>query len=72
MTSTIRKKLSIFLFLQTRSMSVIIIMLVGSLIISLGFLIAFLWNVKDKQYEDDYSPSRRILFDDTKIEDKPI
>ncbi|HQV78093.1 MAG TPA: cbb3-type cytochrome oxidase assembly protein CcoS [Chitinophagales bacterium] len=53
-------------------MSVIIIMLVGSLIISLGFLIAFLWNVKDKQYEDDYSPSRRILFDDTKIEDKPI
>ena len=67
MTSTIRKKLSIFLFLQTRSMSVIIIMLVGSLIISLGFLIAFLWNVKDKQYEDDYSPSRRILFDDTNI-----
>ena len=66
MTSTIRKKLSIFLFLQTRSM------LVVSLIISLGFLITFLWNVKDKQYEDDYSPSRRILFDDTKIEDKPI
>lgn len=52
-------------------MSVIIIMLVGSLIISLGFLMAFLWNVKDNQYEDDFSPSRRILFDNTTTEDKP-
>ncbi len=52
-------------------MSVIIIMLVGSLIIAGGFLIAFLWSVKDGQYEDDYSPAQRILFEDT-INNKPI
>lgn len=46
-------------------MSAIIIMLVGSLIIAGGFLMAFLWSVKDGQYEDDYSPAQRMLFDDT-------
>ena len=51
-------------------MSVIIVMLVGSLIIAGGFLIAFLWSVKDGQYDDEYSPAHRILFDDT-IKDKP-
>lgn len=55
-------------------MSVIIIMLIGSLLIAVGFLFAFLWCVKDGQYEDDYSPARRILFDDTTIStnNKPI
>lgn len=53
-------------------MSVIIIMLAGSLIISGGFLIAFFWNVKDGQYDDDYSPPQRILFDDTSANHKPI
>jgi cbb3-type cytochrome oxidase maturation protein len=28
-----------------------------------GFLIAFLWAVKSGQYDDDVSPSVRILFD---------
>ncbi|HQD13407.1 MAG TPA: cbb3-type cytochrome oxidase assembly protein CcoS [Chitinophagales bacterium] len=46
-------------------MSAIIIMLVGSLIIAGGFLMAFLWSVKDGQYDDDYSPAQRMLFDDT-------
>ena len=52
-------------------MSVIIVMLVGSLIIAGGFLIAFLWSVKDGQYDDEYSPAHRMLFDDT-INNKPI
>lgn len=46
-------------------MSVIIVMLIGSLIIAGGFLFAFLWSVKDGQFEDEYSPAHRILFDDT-------
>lgn len=46
-------------------------MLIGSLIIAGGFLIAFLWSVKDGQYEDEYSPAHRMLFDDT-INNKPI
>lgn len=45
-------------------MSAIIIMLVGSLFIAGGFLIAFLWSVRDGQFDDDYSPAHRILFDD--------
>jgi cbb3-type cytochrome oxidase maturation protein len=34
--------------------------------VALGFLIAFLWSVKSGQYEDDYTPSIRMLFDDQK------
>lgn len=45
-------------------MSVMVIMLIGSLLIASGFLIAFLWSVKDGQYDDNYSPAQRILFDD--------
>ncbi len=49
-------------------MSVIIILLIVSLCISGGFLIAYIWSVKDGQFDDDYSPARRILFDDHKKE----
>jgi cbb3-type cytochrome oxidase maturation protein len=45
-------------------MAVIIILLIVSLCISGGFLLAYIWSVKDGQFDDDYSPSRRILFDD--------
>lgn len=45
-------------------MSVIIILLVASVSVAGLFLIAFLWGVKNGQFEDDYSPSSRILFDD--------
>lgn len=42
----------------------IIFLLIGiSLIVALGFLMAFLWAVKSGQYEDEYTPSVRILFD---------
>jgi len=34
-----------------------------SLLVALGFLVAFLWSVKKGQYDDDYTPSVRILFD---------
>lgn len=44
-------------------MSVIIILIGVSLLIAIGFLIAFLWSVKTNQYEDDYTPSVRILFE---------
>ncbi len=47
-------------------MSVMIIHIVVSLIIALGFLAAFIWAIKSNQYDDDYSPSVRMLFDDTK------
>jgi cbb3-type cytochrome oxidase maturation protein len=45
-------------------MSVIIILLAFSLLVAGGFLLAFLWSVKSGQYDDKYTPSVRMLFDD--------
>ena len=42
-------------------------MLIGfSLLVAVGFLIAFLWSVKSGQYSDTYTPSVRMLFEDEK------
>ncbi|HXU27580.1 MAG: cbb3-type cytochrome oxidase assembly protein CcoS [Bacteroidia bacterium] len=49
-------------------MSAIFILIAASLTIAIGFLIAFIWSVKDGQFEDDYTPSVRMLFDDEIIE----
>ena len=46
-------------------MSAIYIMVGASLLLAIGFLIAFIWSVKTNQYEDDYTPSVRMLFDNT-------
>jgi cbb3-type cytochrome oxidase maturation protein len=45
-------------------MSVLIVLVIISVIVAGGFLCAFIWSVKKGQYEDDYAPSVRILFDD--------
>ncbi len=45
-------------------MSAIILLLLISIGIAAGFLVAFFWSVRDGQFDDDYSPARRILFDD--------
>jgi len=53
-------------------MSVIIILLIASLTIAGGFLIAFLWSVHDGQFDDNKSPAERILFDDHQsVQKKP-
>ncbi|OJU23005.1 MAG: cytochrome oxidase maturation protein, cbb3-type [Sphingobacteriales bacterium 41-5] len=52
-------------------MSVIIITAIISLLIACIFLVGLIWSVKDGQYDDDYSPANRILFDnktDTKTD----
>ncbi len=45
-------------------MSALFVLIGFSLFVAIGFLIAFIWSVKSGQYEDDYTPSVRILFDD--------
>jgi cbb3-type cytochrome oxidase maturation protein len=45
-------------------MSVIFILIGVSLFVATCFLLAFLWAIKTGQYDDDYTPSVRILFDD--------
>jgi cbb3-type cytochrome oxidase maturation protein len=52
-------------------MSVLFILIGISLLIALGFLLAFLWASKTGQYDDDYSPSVRILFDDQSNKNNP-
>jgi cbb3-type cytochrome oxidase maturation protein len=42
-----------------------IFLLIGvSILVAGSFLTAFLWSVKNGQYDDDYTPSVRMLFDD--------
>jgi len=45
-------------------------LLIGvSLFAALIFLGAFIWAVKSGQFEDGYTPSVRILFDDDEIDE---
>ncbi|WP_343631135.1 cbb3-type cytochrome oxidase assembly protein CcoS [Fluviicola sp.] len=45
-------------------MGMIYIMLIVSLCLAVFFLAIFLWAAKTGQYDDDYSPSVRILYED--------
>lgn len=45
-------------------MSVIYILITVSIFVAVLFLIAFIKAVKGGQYDDDYTPSVRMLFDD--------
>lgn len=44
-------------------MSVIILLVIIGIIVAGGFLGAFIWAVRNGQYDDDYGPSVRMLFD---------
>lgn len=44
-------------------MSVVVVLIGFSIVVAVGFLIAFLWAVRSGQYDDDVSPSIRMLFD---------
>lgn len=48
-------------------------MLIGiSILVAIFFLYAFIRAVKNGQYDDDYTPSVRMLFEDELIKDKKI
>jgi cbb3-type cytochrome oxidase maturation protein len=48
-------------------MSVIYLLISISILVAIGFFIAFIFAIKTGQYDDDYTPSVRILFDDELI-----
>ncbi|RYF88601.1 MAG: cbb3-type cytochrome oxidase assembly protein CcoS [Chitinophagaceae bacterium] len=50
-------------------MEVIFILVAISMVVAGGFLISFLRNMKSGQYDDMYTPSVRILFDNHKKTD---
>jgi cbb3-type cytochrome oxidase maturation protein len=51
--------------------SVIVLLIIFSLLIAVGFLVAFIWSIKNDQYDDVDTPAVRILFDN-ETEAKPI
>ncbi len=46
-------------------MSVMFLLIVLSIVFAGGFLGAFFWAVKSGQFDDKYTPSMRILLDET-------
>ena len=46
-------------------MGIIAILIAISLFIALIFLLIFYWSMKSGQYDDTYTPSVRMLFDDS-------
>jgi cbb3-type cytochrome oxidase maturation protein len=51
-------------------MSVIYLLISISILVAIVFFIAFILAVKKGQYDDDYTPSVRMLFDDELIHSK--
>ncbi len=51
-------------------MQIVLVLIAASLIVALIFLGAYLWAVKSGQYDDKFTPSIRILFDEAKKEKK--
>lgn len=51
-------------------MSIIVVLITISLTIAIVFLVMFYWNMKSGQYDDTYTPSVRILFDNKPIGQK--
>lgn len=52
-------------------MSVIYVLLAISVMIAVSFFIAFIVAVKKGQYDDSYTPSVRMLFEDELLKEKP-
>ena len=51
-------------------MNIVLFMIIVSLFIAIIFFILFIKSVKSGQYDDLYTPSVRMLFDDEIIEKK--
>jgi len=52
-------------------MSVVIILVFAAIVMAGAFLVAFIWSVKSGQYEDTYTPSVRMLFEDPALKEDP-
>ena len=51
-------------------MSIIYMLLAISVIVALVFFAAFIFSVKSGQYDDTYTPSVRMLFEDEIVKEK--
>ena len=55
-----------------QDMSVIYLLLTISILVAIIFFIAFIVSVKKGQYDDSYTPSVRMLFDDELVKENKI
>ncbi|GLU42816.1 cbb3-type cytochrome oxidase assembly protein CcoS [Allomuricauda sp. NBRC 101325] len=53
-------------------MSVIYVLLAISITVAIVFFLAFVFSVKSGQYDDTYTPSVRMLFEDEVVTDKNV
>jgi cbb3-type cytochrome oxidase maturation protein len=51
-------------------MTIIILLICISVTIAVAFLLLFYWSMKSGQYDDTYTPSIRMLYDDKKKKDE--
>ena len=51
-------------------MSIIYMLLAISVVVALVFFAAFIFSVKNGQFDDTYTPSVRMLFEDEVVKDK--
>ncbi|MEO1052639.1 MAG: cbb3-type cytochrome oxidase assembly protein CcoS [Bacteroidota bacterium] len=47
-------------------MSIIYLLIIVSIVVAIGFLSAFIWAMRSGQFDDTYTPSVRMLFEDKK------
>jgi cbb3-type cytochrome oxidase maturation protein len=52
-------------------MSVIYVLLTISIVVAVGFFIAFIVAIRNGQFDDSYTPSVRMLFEDELVKEKP-
>ncbi len=53
-------------------MSIIYLLIVLSLLIAVIFLVSFFWAIRTGQYDDEYTPSVRMLLDDHPIDQQEL
>jgi cbb3-type cytochrome oxidase maturation protein len=53
-------------------MSIIYVLISVSVLVAIIFFIAFVISVRKGQYDDTYTPSIRMLFEDELVREKPM
>lgn len=53
-----------------KNMEIIFVLILISLIVAAGFLLAYLWATRSGQFDDAYTPSVRMLFDDELVDNQ--
>jgi len=48
-------------------MKIMLLLILISLLLAAGFLLVYLWAARNGQFDDDYTPSVRMLFEDAPV-----